>query len=79
MAGVERKLDMIVKAMTAQNISPNQQAAQLPVCAICSHFDHTIESSPLYSFADREKANYVGQNNYPPKNNPYSNTYNPGW
>jgi hypothetical protein len=21
----------------------------------------------------------VGQNNYPPKNNPYSNTYNPGW
>jgi hypothetical protein len=21
----------------------------------------------------------VGQNNYPPKNNPYSNTYNEGW
>ena len=23
---------------------------------------------------DQEQANYVGQNNYPPKNNPYSNT-----
>jgi hypothetical protein len=28
MAMVERKLDMTIKAMTAQNISPNQQAAQ---------------------------------------------------
>jgi hypothetical protein len=28
MAMVERKLDMTIKAMTTQNISPNQQAAQ---------------------------------------------------
>jgi hypothetical protein len=31
------------------------------------------------SFIDQEQANYVGQNNYPLKNNPYSNTYNARW
>jgi hypothetical protein len=76
---VDRKLDMIVKAMALQNISPSQQAAPPQVCAICSQFDHTTDTCPLYSSADQEQANYVGQNNYPPKNNPYSNTYNPGW
>jgi hypothetical protein len=33
----------------------------------------------MFSFTDQEQANYVGQNNYPPKNNPYSHTYNAGW
>jgi hypothetical protein len=33
----------------------------------------------MSSSTDQEQANYVGQNNYPPKNNPYSNTYNAGW
>jgi hypothetical protein len=79
MVAVDRKLDMIVKAMALQNISPSQQAAPLQVCANCSQFDHTTDTCPLYSSADQEQANYVGQNNYPPKNNPYSNTYNPGW
>jgi hypothetical protein len=79
MAAMERKLDMIVKAMSFQNTSPNQQAAPFQVCAICSNFDHTTETCPLYSSADQEQANYMGQNNYPPKNNPYFNTYNPGW
>jgi hypothetical protein len=78
-AAMEGKLDMIVKAMCFQNTSPNQQAAPLQVCAICFNFDHPTETCPLYSFVDQEQANYVGQNNYPPKNNPYSNTYNPGW
>jgi hypothetical protein len=32
----------------------------------------------MFSFTDQEQANYVSQNNYPPKNNPYSNTYNAG-
>jgi hypothetical protein len=79
MVAVDRKLDMIVKAMALQNISPSQQAASPQVCAICSQFDHTIDTCPLYSSTDQEQANYVGQSNYPPKNNPYSNTYNPGW
>ena len=71
MAIVDKKLDMIVKAMALQNISPSQQDAPLPVCAICSQFDHTTDTCPLYSPADKEQANYVGQ--YPSKNNPYSN------
>jgi hypothetical protein len=33
----------------------------------------------MCSLTYQEQANYVGQNNYPPKNNPYSNTYNAGW
>ena len=44
MATMERKIDMIVKAIFAQNISPNQQAAQIQVCVVCSQFDHTIET-----------------------------------
>jgi hypothetical protein len=63
MAVVERKLDMIVKAISFQNTSLNQQAAPLQVCAICSNFDHTIETCPLYSSAEQKQANYVGQNN----------------
>jgi hypothetical protein len=76
---MERKLDMLVKAMTTHHISPIQQISQIEVCAICSHSDHTTETCPMSSFTDQEQANYVGQNNYPPKNNPYSNTYNAGW
>ena len=60
MATVDRKLDMIVKAMALRNISCNQQAAPLQVCAICSQFDHTIDTCHLYSFVDQEQANYVG-------------------
>jgi hypothetical protein len=79
MVAVNRNLEMIVKAMALQNISPSQQAAPPQVCAICSQFDHTTDTCPLYSFVDQEQANYVGQNNYPPKNNPYFNIYNLGW
>jgi hypothetical protein len=79
MATLERKLDMLVKVMTTHNISHIQQIAQVEVCAICSQFDHTTETCPMSSSTDQEQANYVGQNNYPPKNNPYSNTYNAGW
>jgi hypothetical protein len=52
----------------------SQQIAQIKVCAICSQFEHTTETCPMSSSTDQEQANYVGQNNYPPKNNPYSNT-----
>jgi len=79
MATLERKLDMLVKVMTTHNISLIQQIAQVEVCVICSHSDHTTETCPMLSFTDQEQANYVSQNNYPPKNNPYSNTYNAGW
>jgi hypothetical protein len=60
MVVVERKLDMIVKAISAQNISPSQQATQIQVCAICSQFDHTTETCHLYLSANQEQVNYVG-------------------
>jgi hypothetical protein len=78
-ATLERKLDMLVKVMITHNISPIEQIAQVEVCAICSHSDHTTETCPMFSFTNLEQANYVGQNNYPPKNNLYSDTYNAGW
>jgi hypothetical protein len=43
MATMERKLDMLVKAMTSQNIFPIRQIAQVEVYAICFHSDHTTE------------------------------------
>jgi hypothetical protein len=48
MVAVDRKLDMIVKAMALQNISPIQQATPPQVCALCSQFDHTTDTCPLY-------------------------------
>jgi len=79
MATLERKLDMLLKVMTTHNISLIQQIAQVEVCAICSHSYHTTETCPMFSFTDQEHSNYVGHNNYPPKHNLYSNTYNAGW
>jgi hypothetical protein len=53
MATMERKLDTLVKAMTSHNVSPVRQIAQVDVCAICSHLDHTIET-PMSSIVDQE-------------------------
>jgi len=54
MATMERKLDMLVKDMTTHNIAPIQQIAQIEICVICSHFDHTTETCPTSSFTDQE-------------------------
>jgi hypothetical protein len=77
MATMEKNIDMLVQAM--KKISPVHQVQQVKVCAICSHSNHIIETCPMSSSSEPEQVNYVGQNNYPPKNNPYSNTYNAGW
>jgi len=60
---------MLVKVMTTHNISPIQQIAQVEVCAICSHSDHTTETCPMFSFTDQEQANFSWSNN--------QNTQNP--
>jgi hypothetical protein len=52
MATMERKLDMLVKALTTHKISHIQQTAQVEVCAIYSHSDHTTETCPMSSFTD---------------------------
>lgn len=55
MATMERKLDMLIKAMTTHNISPIQHIAQLEVCAICSHFYHTTKNCPCFHLQIRSK------------------------
>lgn len=77
MATIKKKIDMLVQAMT--KISPVHQVQQVKVCAICSHSNHTTETCSMSSSSELEQVNYLGQNNYLPKNNPYSNTYNAGW
>ena len=62
MATTEQKLDMLVKVMTNHSITPVQQVTQVKVCnitqvevyAICFDIDHTIETCPMFSFADQE-------------------------
>lgn len=39
---------MLVKAMTTHNISPIQQIAQVEVCTICFHFDHTTRAEQIH-------------------------------
>ncbi|RWR78511.1 putative serine/threonine-protein kinase PIX13 [Cinnamomum micranthum f. kanehirae] len=75
MAAMDKKIDMIIKAMAS-----NSMQGQTPkeVCAICSHTNHATECCPMSSFTDQEHTNYVG-NTFPKQNNPYSNTYNSGW
>ena len=49
-------------------------------CGLCQGTDHPTTNCPL-SFEEEplyEEANAVS-GNYGPNNNPYSNTYNPGW
>jgi hypothetical protein len=53
MATMERKLDMLVKAMTTQNISQIQQVQQVEVCAICSHSNYTTETCPMSVFQSK--------------------------
>jgi hypothetical protein len=36
MAAMEKKLDMLVKAMTNHSSAPIQQVTQVELCAICS-------------------------------------------
>ena len=57
-----------------QGISPN-------VCAVCSIQGHQSEMCPqLIENGGWESANAIGfQGQNQPRNDPYSNTYNPGW
>ncbi|XP_073120512.1 uncharacterized protein [Henckelia pumila] len=65
--GLNKKIDsMIVTAKQVQTIT----------CNLCGGNHHSTECQVGNPFQLAENANFVG--NMPP-NNPYSNTYNPGW
>jgi hypothetical protein len=56
MATMEKKLDMLVKAMTNHSSAPVQQVTQVKVCTICSHIDHTTKTCPMFSIVDHESS-----------------------
>ncbi|KAB2631318.1 hypothetical protein D8674_008837 [Pyrus ussuriensis x Pyrus communis] len=68
--GIQAEMAAMKYCSTNQALSPqsSQKASTSDVCAICSKNDHATN---LF--------NFVGQGGYSAKNNPYSNTYNPGW
>jgi hypothetical protein len=54
MAAMEKKLDMLMKAMTSHSSAPIQQVTQVKVCAICSYIDHTTKICPMFSIVDQK-------------------------
>jgi hypothetical protein len=56
MAALEKKLDMLVKAMTSHSSPFVQQVTQVEVCTICSHIDHTTKMCPMLSIVDHESS-----------------------
>ena len=50
MTTMEKKIDMLVKAMT--KISLIHQVQQVKVCSICSHSNHTTDTCPMSSFSE---------------------------
>jgi hypothetical protein len=73
MEAIQKSIDRL----TNQNISAIHQS---PTCAIYDGGDHlTINCSWGGSTEGDAGQVNVLNNNYRPQNNPYSNTYNPGW
>ncbi|XP_024178805.1 uncharacterized protein LOC112184801 [Rosa chinensis] len=73
------KLEEQVAALARQmkSLTPLLNKAARETCASCSSIAHTTEACPENFFQD-EQVNMV--NNYRrPVNDPFSNTYNPGW
>ncbi|CAN6567748.1 unnamed protein product [Malus baccata var. baccata] len=64
----------VVEGSKVQEITPN-------VCGVCSMQGHFNDQCPqLIENEGWESANFVGyQGQNQPQNDPYSNTYNPGW
>ena len=67
------KMDNVVKMLNRQVGSSSNQGVVVACCTTCGgdHDDSMCSSS--------EQVQYLNNYNRPPQNNPYSNTYNPGW
>jgi hypothetical protein len=48
-------------------------------CLICGGTDHLAINCGVSNESSHEEVNAINQGNFKPNNNPYSNTYNPGW
>ncbi|KAM2449544.1 hypothetical protein PS1_019639 [Malus domestica] len=72
MANLTTLLSQVVEGPKVQNVA---------VCGICSTHGHLTDKCPqLIENGGWETLNAVGfGNQYQPRNDPFSNTYNPGW
>ena len=75
-----KRLKLLVQKSQGQQVGSSTQAVSVS-CQFCGEGDHTISSCQLYIAQDdaQGEANYTGNFNRGPRNDPYSNTYNPGW
>src|ERR1035438_4620956 len=70
-AALNRKIDqMSVKSVNYPSSLP---------CSICGGTDHLAINCGVSNEVSYEEVNAINQGNFKPNNNPYSNTYNPGW
>ncbi|XP_078163505.1 uncharacterized protein LOC144558538 [Carex rostrata] len=70
-AALNRKIDqMSVKSVNYPSSLP---------CSICGGTDHLALNCGIGNEVSHEEVNAINQGNFKPNNNPYSNTYNPGW
>ncbi|CAL9024824.1 unnamed protein product [Prunus brigantina] len=73
-AGLQRKLDSVL------NMVP--KVPQVEVCGICNVQGHSTHMCPAgndYPAFIHEQAHMMNSYNQRPRNDPFSNTYNPGW
>src|SRR5664279_2236116 len=70
-AALNRKIDQM-SVNSVNNSSP------LP-CSICGGTDHLAINCGVSNEVSYEEVNAINQGHFQPNNNPYSNTYNPGW
>ena len=64
------------------NVHAVDSCAPSPLCARCGSFEHATENCQVgNSFAPShvENVSYVNNFQRRPSNDPYSNSYNPGW
>ncbi|XP_078168500.1 uncharacterized protein LOC144563001 [Carex rostrata] len=70
-AALNRKIDQM-------SVNSVNNSSSLP-CSICGDTDHLAINCGIGHGGSIEEVNAINQGNFKPNNNPYSNTYNPGW
>jgi hypothetical protein len=79
-AALNKKIDSL--SVNAVNSDPSPSPVPpISPCAFCGGFDHSSVNYRMCvsNKGDFEQVNVINQDNSRSNNNPYSNTYNPGW
>ena len=75
------KLEALELSKVAQSsASEPSKPVVSPICVLCDSHDHLVEQCPRLPIIKAEQANVLNTFRKPnPNNNPFSETYNPGW